>query len=271
VVSSTEKQARNKQLVGVVAVKIRITEPIPKRQSGDLKPPLIDLEVNGITTGRKQEKSVQRERLSEADYMYCVYWIRLENHTDVYKEGYVGITSNFTERIKSHKKNNRVSHLTNATKKYGWKNLVIDILFINLTQQQALDFEASFRPSCNIGWNSQQGGILGVEKEWYQIEENRNKHSRATSTATKIGIAAKDTIEARSKRAKDNWKQNRESYKDISKGSKNPKAKLVEEQVQYIKYTLIPANLHDKEIASLYNVKPYVINFIRTGKNWSYI
>lgn len=246
-------------------------EQIPKRQSGDLKPPLIDLEVSGITTGRKQGKPVQRERLSEAGYMYCVYWIRLEDHTNIYEQGYVGITSNFVERMRAHRKNKRVSHLTNAIKKYGWKHLVINILWVDLSQQQALDFEASLRPSQNIGWNSQQGGILGVEREWYHVEENRVKHSEATSKATKEGIATKDTTEARSLRAKESWATNKTSYKGVSKGSRNPRAKLVEEQVRQIKSVLIPANLHDKEIASLYNVKPYVINFIRTGKNWSYI
>jgi hypothetical protein len=244
---------------------------IPKRQSGDLKPPLIDLEVSGITTGRKQEKSVQRERLSEADFMYCVYWIRLEGHTDISKQGYVGITSNLKERMRAHKKNRRVNHLTNAIKKYGWTNLIIDVLWCDLLLDQALQFEANLRPTQNIGWNSQQGGLLGVEKEWYQIEENKNKHSKATSEATKIGIANKDTTEARSNRAKENWKSNQESYVGICKGSKNPRAKLNEEQVFEIKYKLIPLGLHDKEIASIYNVKPYVINFIRIGKNWSYI
>lgn len=33
--------------------------------NADVKFPLIDLEVSNITTGRKQELSVQRERLSE--------------------------------------------------------------------------------------------------------------------------------------------------------------------------------------------------------------
>jgi predicted GIY-YIG superfamily endonuclease len=244
---------------------------IPKRQSGDLKPPLIDLEVSGMTTGRKQEKSVQRERLSEADYMYCVYWIRLEDHKDSSNQGYVGITTNLKERMKAHKKNRSVTHLTNAIKKYGWSNLVVDVLWCDLLQEQALLFENNLRPTQNIGWNSQQGGVLGVEKEWYQIEENRIKHSKATSEATKLGIANKDTPEARSNRAKDNWKNKQSLYVGISKGSKNPRAKLNEEQVFEIKYKLIPLGLHDKELAFTYNVKPYVINFIRTGKNWSYI
>lgn len=229
------------------------------------------MEVSGITTGRKQEKSGQRERLSEADYMYYVYWIRLQEFTDSSKQGYIGITSNLKERVRAHKKNRRVSHLTNAIKKYTWDNLIITILYSNLTQEQALQIEYNLRPSLNIGWNAQQGGILGVEKEWYLLPENKSKHSKATSEATKRGIADKDTTEARSLRAKESWKRNKNSYKNVSKGSKNPKAKLLEEQVYYIKYTLIPYNLHDKEIATIYNVKPYVINFIRKGKNWSYI
>jgi hypothetical protein len=38
--------------------------------NADLKPLLIDLEANSKATGRKQEKSVQRERLSEGDQMF---------------------------------------------------------------------------------------------------------------------------------------------------------------------------------------------------------
>ena len=124
-------------------------------------------------TGRKQEKSVQRERLSEGAYMYCVYWIRLKEHADVTDVGYVGITKNLAERLRAHKKNRRKSHLTNAFKKYGWDNLVVEVLHENLTLQEALSIEFSLRPTQSIGWNSQRGGELGVETSWYDNQDNR--------------------------------------------------------------------------------------------------
>ena len=40
-----------------------------RKMSADLKPLLIDLEASVLATGRKQEKSVQRERLSEEGYI----------------------------------------------------------------------------------------------------------------------------------------------------------------------------------------------------------
>ena len=134
---------------------------------------------------------VQRERLSEEDYMYCLYWIRAEEHTDIYSEGYVGITTNFTERLRAHKKNRRKTPLTDAIKKYGWEALTFQIQITNITKDEALFLEKLYRPTVNIGWNNQAGGELGVEPAWYSIKENSDKHKKATSVATKQAIAEK--------------------------------------------------------------------------------
>ena len=237
----------------------------------DLKSPLIDLEADSNATGRKLEKSLQRERLSEENYVYCVYWIRLESHTNTYTEGYIGITINLKERIRSHKKNKKTTHFFYATKKYGWNNLIVEVLHDNLTLQDALSTENTYRPQGNIGWNSQRGGELGVESSWYDNVENRQKHKEATSLATRKALSVKDNKKARSERAKQNWINNKTSYEGIVKGSKNPKAILNESQVWEIKYVLLPSGLHPKEIANLFCVKPHVINFIKYGKNWSHI
>jgi len=234
-----------------------------------VKPPLIDLEGKDMPTGRKQEKSVQRERLSEGAQMYCVYWIRLPHHTDVSSGGYVGITKNLPERIRAHKKNKRKTVLTSALKKYSWDDLIVDILHSDLDLQEALSIESSLRPSASIGWNCQRGGELGVDSSWYNIEENRQKHKKATSVATKVAIFSKDSTEARSKRARDNWKNNRESYKDVSKGSNNPRAILNEDQVREIKKLLLVSST--KDIADLFNVRLHVIRQIKSGKNWKHI
>lgn len=237
----------------------------------DLKSPLIDLEAGSTATGRKLEKSLQRERLSEENYMYSVYWIKLESHINPHTEGYIGITTNLKERLRAHKKNRRKLPITSAIKCYGWDNLIVEVLHENLKLQEALSIEFLLRPDIRIGWNCQKGGELGVESSWYNNEENRQKHKEATAKATKKAIALKDSTEARVERAKQNWINRKNSYRDISKGSKNPRAILNEEQVWEIKYILLPSGIHYKEIATMFCVKPHVIYFIKSGKNWSHI
>jgi predicted GIY-YIG superfamily endonuclease len=238
---------------------------------GDLKPSLIDLEAGSTATGRKRTENTQRERLSERGKTYYVYWIKCVEHSDIFSEGYVGISCNPKERMRAHKKNKKDSPLRNAILKYGWDNLTKVIINSELSLEEALTLERKFRPAERIGWNLQTGGFIGVEPEWYKIPSNREQHSNATSVNTKLGIQKKDTVEARSERAKQNWKKNKDSYKYVSVGENNPKALLTEDNVKYIKYTLIPLGKTNSEIASLYSVKHYVISFIRTGKTWKHV
>jgi predicted GIY-YIG superfamily endonuclease len=241
--------------------------------NADLKLPLIDLEADNTATGGKQEliNSGQPERLSEGGDSYCVYWIHTSNHSDALSQGYIGITCNFKERLKAHRKNKKKTKLTDAIKAYGWENLHKDILFHNLSLQKALDIEHIYRIMPNIGWNLQKGGELGVDKSWYNLSENKRKHSLATSVNTKLGILNKDTVETRSNRAKLSRINNKESYKNVSVGSNNGKAKLNEDQVIKIKCELLPSEMTNKEIGLVYGVKPYVIQFIRIGKTWKHI
>lgn len=243
------------------------------KNNADVKLSLIDLEASNIVTGGKQfNNNVQPERLSEKDNMYSVYWIHLPEQNDIYTQGYVGITSNYKNRMKSYaKKKGKNNHFGNAINKYGWNNLLKEIIHNNITLKKALKFEEFYRPIQNIGWNSQKGGILGVEKEWYTIPENKLKHKENTSKATRIGISLKDTPSKRSLRAKENWLINYKSYENKFSGSNNPKAILNEEQVKCIKCELIPKGLTNKEIGNLYKVKNHVIQFIRNNKNWKHI
>lgn len=240
--------------------------------NADVKLPLIDLEADNTATGGKQEEySGQPERLSEGDDNYCVYWIHTSNHGDKLSQGYIGITCNFKERLKSHRKNKKKTKLTDAVKAYGWNNLQKEILFDNLSLQRALDIEGIYRIMPNIGWNIQKGGKLGVDKTWYNVPDNKIKHSSNTSKNTKLGILNNDTKENRSNRAKLSRINNKESYKNVSVGSNNGKALLNKDQVKIIKCKLIPSGKTNKEIGEIYNVKSYVIQFIRTEKTWKHI
>lgn len=202
--------------------------------------------------------------------MMLVYWVREESHTDIYTEGYVGITkATLKRRLSEHRKNKGNSIV--ARKLRSSKSLISSVVHEVDTLEEALELEVHYRPDKNIGWNLQRGGEIGVESEWYDDPENRLRHSKKTSEGTLRGIAAKDTKEARSKRAKLNYKNNPESYKDMVKGERNPRAILREVDVIKIKYELFPAGLKNPEIAALFGVKPYVISFIRTGKNWKHV
>jgi len=199
-----------------------------------------------------------------------VYWIREKQHSDIYTEGYVGITKKpLKERVREHKKNKGNSIVAGKLRSYP--DLVWSVIHETNTLEEALALEAQYRPTQLVGWNLQKGGQLGVEPEWYDDPVNSQRHSMKTSEATRRGIAAKDTKEARSERAKLNHKNKPESYKDVVKGEKNPKAILSEADVVKIKYDLFPQGLKNPEIADMFGVKPYVISFIRTGKNWKHV
>lgn len=199
-----------------------------------------------------------------------VYWIREDYHTDIYTQGYVGITrGSLEERVRSHKKNKHTSIV--ACKLRNNKNVVYSVVDEVETLEEALKLEAVYRPTQNIGWNLQRGGEVGVEPEWFSIPENKLKHSMKTSEATRRGIAANDTTEARSVRAKENHIKYADKYKAAVTGEKNPKAILTEADVEKIKYVLIPQGFKNPEIADMFGVKPYVISFIRTGKNWNHV
>jgi hypothetical protein len=200
-----------------------------------------------------------------------VYWIRKEEHSDIYTEGYVGITKKtLIERVREHKKNRR-HHSIVASQLQKHSDLVCTVVHEVETLEEALELEAMYRPTHLIGWNLQRGGEIGVESEWYSNPENRLRHSMKTSEATKRGIALKDTTEARSERARLNYQNNLDSYKGMSVGEKNSRAILTESDVVKIKYELLPQGLTDKEIAAMFEVKHYVIGFIRRGKNWKHV
>ena len=202
--------------------------------------------------------------------MMIVYWIREKDHTDIYTEGYVGITKKtLKQRVREHKKNKGNSVGAGKLRKHS--DLVWSVVHETETLEGALKLEANYRPTQNVGWNLQRGGEIGVESEWYDNPENSLRHSKKTSEATRRGIATKDTGEARSNRAKLNHINNADSYKDIVKGEKNPRAILKESDVVRIKYELFPQGLKNPEIATMFGVEPYVISFIRTGKNWKHV
>ena len=94
-----------------------------------------------------------------------LYWIRLAEHTDIFTQGYVGVSINYKRRFREHKKqvNEGIHvnpHLSYAFKKYGEDNLIIEEYFVG-SREDCYEKEANLRSEINIGWNVAPGGHRG--------------------------------------------------------------------------------------------------------------
>jgi len=88
----------------------------------------------------------------------CVYWIRLPEHTDITKEGYVGITNNFEVRMHQHRENER-----NKKVFENFDKAICSIILIG-DRSYCREVEQKLRPKPYIGWNNAIGGDGGIPK-----------------------------------------------------------------------------------------------------------
>ena len=126
--------------------------------------------------------------------MTCsVYWIRHPDHTDMFTQGYIGISSNVKQRWESHSKNSSNLHIGRAVKKYGWDNLIKQVVLI-ADKAYCLAVETKLRPANQIGWNVVGGGgnpPSSLGKKFIKSEETKAKIS-----AAKMGHRHTPEIEA---------------------------------------------------------------------------
>ena len=100
----------------------------------------------------------------QMDGASVVYWIHKPKHTDITKEGYVGITSNKAqERWADHKSASRSSTkdnckiINNAIRKH--KDLIYEVVLVADTRDYCERIEGLLRPTNRIGWNIAIGGM----------------------------------------------------------------------------------------------------------------
>ena len=93
--------------------------------------------------------------------MAVVYWIRLEEHDDINSQGYVGITKDFNSRMSRHRRLWTGPHFKSAIIKYGWDNLIKDVVFEGSIEDCRLE-EYRLRPDYDIGWNINIGGEINA-------------------------------------------------------------------------------------------------------------
>lgn len=92
-----------------------------------------------------------------------LYWLHLIDHTDVFTQGYVGVTTRLIDvRFKEHCNKFRNSYnpynpLHVAFAQYGLENIIKTRLCI-CAADEAYNLEKIFRPFEYMGWNTAQGG-----------------------------------------------------------------------------------------------------------------
>jgi hypothetical protein len=121
--------------------------------------------------------------------MTVVYWIRHPDHTDIFSQGYVGVSMDAEKRFGQHYKHTQNRHLKFAIQKYGWDNLVKQQVLV-ADEAYCLDIEQKIRPTNAIGWNCAIGG--GKPPPSYG-------HKRLVGNTLNVG--RKHSVEARQKRS----------------------------------------------------------------------
>ena len=114
-----------------------------------------------------------------------VYWIHKPSHTDIYADGYIGITRNparqrWMEHLALTKNNRKNNKLYDILKEED--SLLFDVIAVGETREYCEHIEHSLRPTPYIGWNTAPGGKDGytqvggkINKErWKQKNPNRN-------------------------------------------------------------------------------------------------
>jgi predicted GIY-YIG superfamily endonuclease len=91
-----------------------------------------------------------------------VYWVRHKDHTNIFVDGYVGVSKNPKTRWEQHKSNlqklkHENLHFQSAFLKYGIENLIFEIVcFAN--EKYCYQVENKLRSKLNVGWNIAIGG-----------------------------------------------------------------------------------------------------------------
>lgn len=89
--------------------------------------------------------------------MSSVYWIRHQDHTDIFSQGYVGVSNNIANRFEEHRNRPSNAHLKHAIEKYSWDKLIKEIVVI-AEDSYCYEIEAKLRNAEKIGWNLTFGG-----------------------------------------------------------------------------------------------------------------
>ena len=86
-----------------------------------------------------------------------VYWIHHPKHTNMFSQGYIGVSNNTKVRWNDHSKRPSNLHIERAITKYGWDNLIKEVVLV-ADRNYCLNIETKLRHKNSIGWNVVLGG-----------------------------------------------------------------------------------------------------------------
>ena len=110
-----------------------------------------------------------------------LYWIHHKDHTDIFSQGYVGVSNNVKKRWYDHKTYTKNTHLKYAITKYGWDNLIKKVVLI-ADNAYCLDIEAKLRPTDKLACNIVKGAgkpPSALGKKFVRSEEWKEKQRLA--------------------------------------------------------------------------------------------
>lgn len=218
---------------------------------------------------------------------YIVYM-----HTSPSNKRYIGITSQKPERrwrkngdgYKDH------SYFWRAIQKYGWDNFEHDILFVNLTKEEAEQKEVELiarynSNDINFGYNMSIGGESG--SKGYKYTDEQKRYMSEIHKGEKNGMYGKhheeETIEKnRIAHLKENLSEDTIYKMSIAKKGKKRDRKAVEKQIATISNKVICIETSiiyngTKEAGMMNNIDPSSISKVCRGErktaggfHWSY-
>lgn len=90
--------------------------------------------------------------------MAFVYWLHLKEHTDILKEGYVGITSRTVQQRFGQHRNTKTHRNEHLQRVFKDKLDIIVTTICECSIEYAGELESKLRPFERIGWNIAAGG-----------------------------------------------------------------------------------------------------------------
>lgn len=116
--------------------------------------------------------------------MYYVYWIRDAAHSNVFDQGYVGITNNPSKRMTYHTRGTNGDN--NALHEAILCGAEMTILHEVPNKQAALSWERIYRPQPNIGWNIIPGGTTPPDQSGKKFDSpDHGMRNKTHSVETK--------------------------------------------------------------------------------------
>lgn len=108
----------------------------------------------------------------------CVYWLHLPEHSNMFSEGYIGVSIDPSSRFRQHIYSSKNGwhenlHLKRVFEKYNYS--ICQTIILEGSEKYCYEIEQKMRPKRQIGWNIAEGGGMPPTDTW--TEERKKEKS----------------------------------------------------------------------------------------------